>query len=48
MEFKINDRKASIKCSNDMNDTYKNFDEYNPNKNAKYWPYLTVFDFWDA
>ena len=32
----LNDSKMFIEYSNDMNDTYKNIEEYNPNKNVKY------------
>ena len=28
----FNDSKAFIECSNDMEDIYKNIEEYNPNK----------------
>ena len=37
----INDSKAFIKCSNVMEDIYKNIEEYNPNKKQKI---LIVFD----
>ena len=30
------DTKVFIECSNDMQDVYKNIEEYNPGKNAKY------------
>ena len=30
------DPKVFIECSNDMQDVYKNIEEYNPGKNAKY------------
>ena len=33
--------KAFIEFSNDMNDIYRNIEEYNPNKN---WKILIVFD----
>ena len=41
--FKIylNDSKAFIEYSNDMDDIYKNIEEYNPNKKQKI---LIVFD----
>ena len=29
----LNDSKAFIKCSNDMDDIYKNIEEHNQNKN---------------
>ena len=32
----LNDSKAFIKYSNDMDDIYKNIEEYNPNKKQKY------------
>ena len=28
----LNDSKVFIECSNDMDDFYKNMEEYNPNK----------------
>ena len=28
----LNDSKVFIECSNDMDDIYKNMEEYNPNK----------------
>ena len=31
----MNDSKAFIEHSNDMNDIYKNIEEYNPNKKRK-------------
>ena len=31
----FNDSKAFMEFSNDMDDTYKNFEEYNPNKKRK-------------
>ena len=31
------DAKAFIECSNDMRHVYKNIDDYNPNKENKYW-----------
>ena len=31
----FNDSKAFIKYSNDMDDSYKNLEEYNPNKKPK-------------
>ena len=31
----FNDSKAFIEYSNDVNNTYKNIDEYNPNKTHK-------------
>ena len=37
----LNDSKAFIEYSNDMDDIYKNIDEYNPNKKRKI---LIVFD----
>ena len=37
----FNDSKAFIEYSNDMDDIYKNFEEYNPNKKRKT---LIVFD----
>ena len=37
----LNDSKAFIECSNDMDDIYKNIEEYNPNKKQKI---LIVFD----
>ena len=37
----LNDSKAFIEYSNDMDDIYKNIEEYNPNKKRKI---LTVFD----
>ena len=37
----LNDSKAFIECSNDMNSIYKNIEEYNPNKKRKI---LIVFD----
>ena len=37
----LNDSKAFIEYSNDMDDIYKNIDEYNPNKKQKI---LIVFD----
>ena len=37
----LNDSKAFIKCSNDMNNIYKNIEEYNPNKKRSL---LIVFD----
>ena len=36
----LNDSKAFIKYSNDMDDIYKNVEEYNPNKKRK----IIVFD----
>ena len=39
----LNDSKDFIDYSNDMDDIYKNIEEYNPNKkNAKYWSYLMI------
>ena len=32
----LNDSKAFIEYSNDMDDIYKNIEEYNPNKKQKY------------
>ena len=32
----FNDPKAFMEYSNDMQDVYKNVDEYNPDKNVKY------------
>ena len=32
----LNDSKAFIEYSNDMDDIYKNIEEYNPNENEKY------------
>ena len=32
----FNDPKAFIKYSNDMQDVYKNIEEYNPSKDRKY------------
>ena len=32
----LNDSKTFIKYSNDIDDTYKNIEEYNPNKKRKY------------
>ena len=37
----MNDSKAFVKYSNDMDDIYKNIEEYNPNKKRKI---LIVFD----
>ena len=37
----LNDSKAFIKNSNDMDDIYKNIEEYNPNKKRKI---LLVYD----
>ena len=37
----LSDSKAFIECSNNMNDIYKNIEEYNPNKKRKI---LIVFD----
>ena len=37
----FNDPKAFVEYSNDMQDVYKNIDEYNPGKNRKI---LIVFD----
>ena len=37
----LNDSKAFIKYSNDIDDIYKNIEEYNPNKNRKI---LILFD----
>ena len=37
----LNDSKAFIEYSNDMNDIYKNIEEYNPNKK---WKILIAFD----
>ena len=37
----LNDSKAFIECSSDMNDVYKNIEKYNPNKKRKI---LIVFD----
>ena len=37
----MNDSKAFIEHSNDMNDIYKNIEEYNPNKKRKI---LIAFD----
>ena len=37
----LNDSKAFIKYSNDMDDIYKNIEEYNPNKKRKI---LIIFD----
>ena len=37
----LNDSKAFIEYSNDMDDIYKNIEEYNPNKKRKI---LIVFD----
>ena len=31
----MNDSKAFVECSNDMDDIYKNIEEYNPNKKYK-------------
>ena len=39
----LNDSKAFIGYSNDMDDIYKNIEEYNPNKNEKYWLYLMIW-----
>ena len=39
----LNDSKAFIGYSNDMDDIYKNIEEYNPNKNKKYWLYLMIW-----
>ena len=36
-----NDSKAFIECLNDMDDIYRNIDEYNPNKKCKI---LVAFD----
>ena len=38
----LNDSKAFIKYSNDMDDIYKNIEEYNPNKKRKI---LIVFNY---
>ena len=37
----LNYSTAFIECSNDMDDIYKNIEEYNPNKKQKL---ITVFD----
>ena len=37
----VNDSKAFIEYSNDMNDVYENIEEYNPNKKRRI---LIVFD----
>ena len=37
----LNDSKAFIDCLNDVDDIYKNIEEYNPNKK---WKILIVFD----
>ena len=37
----LNNSKAFIEYSNDMNDIYKNIEEYNPNKKHKV---IIVFD----
>ena len=37
----LNDPKAFIECSNDMDNIYENIEEYNPNKKRKV---LIVFD----
>ena len=31
----LNDSKAYVECSDNMNDIYKNVEEYNPNKKRK-------------
>ena len=33
----VNDGNAFIKCSNTMDDVYKNIDDYNPNRRRKIW-----------
>ena len=38
----LNDLKAFIEYSNNMDNTYKNIEEYNPNKNQKYYLYLMI------
>ena len=37
----LNDSKANIECSNNINDIYENIEEYNPNKKRKR---IIVFD----
>ena len=41
LKYYLNNSKAFIEYSNDMDDIYKNFEEYNPDKNRKF---LIVFD----
>ena len=38
----LNDSKAFIECLNDMDDIYKNTEEYNPNKKRKILLYLMI------
>ena len=39
----FNDSKAFIKYSNDIDDIYKNIEEYNANEKRKYWLYLKIW-----
>ena len=39
----LNDSKAFIEYSNDMDDGFENIEEYNPNKNIKYWSLLIIW-----
>ena len=39
----LNDSKAFIEYSNDMDDVYKNIEEYNLTKKCKYWSFLIWF-----
>ena len=41
LKYYLNNSKAFIEYSNDMDDIYKNFEEYNPDKKRKF---LIVFD----
>ena len=39
----LNDSESFIEYSNCMDYTYKNIEEYNANKNSKYWLYLIMW-----
>ena len=41
LKYYLNNSKAFIEYSNDMDDIYKNFEEYNPDKKRKF---FIVFD----
>ena len=43
----FNDSKDFIEYSNDLDVVYKNIEEYNPNKNAKYW-FIWLYHYWYA
>ena len=42
----LNDSKTFIEYSNDMNDIYKNIEEYNPNKKTKYIDHISWYGCW--